>query len=384
MGNFITCKNKIATMSAIEFNAFIFSNRYRVLRHIIYWVVYLLIWSIFWNLFFPTYWISVFITFLWLPVKIIYSYPLVYYVIPKFLLKGKYIEFIAIIFTWGVAGWFINFLTMAYIIFPVQHVYLGWEVNIENAWMPATYLCLLTATAGVVIVKLFKHWIMKQHEWMDAENQKVVAELQLLKAQVHPHFLFNTLNNIYAFSLEKSSKTPGLVLKLSSLLSYMLYDCKSDEVLLEKEIGIMKNYVDLEKERYGNRIDISLNIEGDIQNKWIAPFLLLPFIENAFKHGTSEQLDRVWLSIDIVVKDNDMKCKIVNSKNQLTTVNNNGIGVHNVQKRLSLLYSGKHELKLSDEGDFFVVSLSLELGTQTVLNYQTLSIPSISYQKAIG
>ncbi len=371
-------------MSAIDINAFIFSNRYRILRHIIYWVTYLLIWAIFWNLFFPTYWASVFITFFWLPVKIMYSYPLAYYIIPKFLLKSRYLAFIAIVFAWGVAGWFINFLTMAYIIFPVQRAYLGWEPDIKNAWMPATYLCLLTATAGVVIIKLFKHWILKQREWMDAENQKVVAELQLLKAQVHPHFLFNTLNNIYAFSLEKSSKTPGLVLKLSSLLSYMLYDCKSDEVLLEKEIEIMKNYVDLEKERYGNRIDISLNIEGEIQNKWIAPFLLLPFIENAFKHGTSEQLNRVWLSIDINVKDNYMKCKFVNSKNQLTIINNNGIGVHNVQKRLSLIYPGKHELKLSDEGDFFVVSLGLALGSQTVYNYQSSPVPATSYQNALG
>ena len=292
--------------------------------------------------------------------------------------------FTAIVITWVVAGWFINYLTMAYIIFPVQRNYLGWEVNIKDAWMPATYLCLLTATAGVVIIKLFKHWIMKQHEWMNAENQKVVAELQLLKAQVHPHFLFNTLNNIYAFSLEKSSKTPGLVLKLSSLLSYMLYDCKTDEVLLEKEIEIMKNYVDLEKERYGDRIDISLNVEGDIQNKWIAPFLLLPFIENAFKHGTSEQLNRVWLSIDISVKDNDLRCKIVNSKNQFININEKGIGVQNVQKRLSFLYPGKHELKLSDEGDFFVVSLWLELGAQIVFSYNASPVYATGYQNALG
>ncbi len=219
---------------------------------------------------------------------------------------------------------------------------------------------------------------------MQAHKEKMTAELQLLKAQVHPHFLFNTLNNIYAYSLEGSSKTPGLVSKLSSLLSYMLHDCKTDEVLLVKEIDIMKNYVDLEKERYGNRIDISWNVKGDIRNKWVAPFLLLPFLENAFKHGTSEQLNRVWLTMNIEVNDNELRCKIMNSKNQLTKVNNNGIGIENVQKRLYILYPGKHELILSDEGEFFVVSLQLELGNQIVFSYNSSPMPVAGYQNALG
>jgi two-component system sensor histidine kinase AlgZ len=196
---------------------------------------------------------------------------------------------------------------------------------------------------------------------MQAEKEKIVSELQLLKAQVHPHFLFNTLNNIYSFSLENSPKTPGLILKLSSLLSYMLYDCKAEEVLLEKEIEVMKNYIDLEKERYGNKIDISLNIEGDIKDKFIAPLLLLPFLENAFKHGTSEQVEKSWLSIDINVEQFTFRCKIANSKNEIVPVSKTGIGIQNVKQRLRFLYPDKHELKMADEGVFFVVSLVLEL-----------------------
>ena len=196
---------------------------------------------------------------------------------------------------------------------------------------------------------------------MQAEKEKIISELQLLKAQVHPHFLFNTLNNIYSFSLENSSKTPGMILKLSSLLSYMLYDCKAEEVLLEKEIEVMKNYIDLEKERYGNKIEISLNIEGDVKDKYIAPLLLLPFLENAFKHGTSEQLERPWLSMDIAVKQHIMKCKIVNSKNEFVLISEKGIGIENVKKRLAFLYPDNYELKISDEGEFYVVSLLIQL-----------------------
>jgi len=123
----------------------------------------------------------------------------------------------------------------------------------------------------------------------------------------------------------------------------------------------MKNYIDLEKERYANRLEISLNVEGDTKGNLIAPLLLLPFLENAFKHGTSEQLEKPWLSMDIAVKQHTMRCKIVNSKNYTVKPNENGIGINNVRTRLSYLYPGNHELKLIDEGNFFVVSLSVEL-----------------------
>ena len=200
---------------------------------------------------------------------------------------------------------------------------------------------------------------------MRAQKEKITAEIQLLKAQVHPHFLFNTLNNIYSFSLEGSPKTPGLILKLSSLLSYMLYDCKADEVLLEKETSIMKDYIDLEKERYGNRIEISWSVEGDTRKEYIAPLLMLPFLENAFKHGTSEQIDKPWLNVDIAVRQHVLRCKIANSKNEFVPHSKNGIGIENVRKRLNFLYPEKHELKMSDEGNFFVVSLLVSLSAET-------------------
>ena len=147
----------------------------------------------------------------------------------------------------------------------------------------------------------------------------------------------------------------------SALLSYMLYDCKTDEVLLEKEVDMVKNYINLEKERHGDKIDISINIEGDIQDKYITPLLILPFLENAFKYGTSEQLERQWMSVDIAVKDHLLQCKVVNSKNEFLHFQENGLGVDNVKKRLEFLYPDRHDLKLADEGDFFVVSLLLEL-----------------------
>jgi two-component system, LytTR family, sensor histidine kinase AlgZ len=196
---------------------------------------------------------------------------------------------------------------------------------------------------------------------MLAQQEKITAQLQLLKAQLHPRFLLNTLNNIYSFALHNSPKTPQMVLKLSSLLSYMLYDCKAEEVRLEKEVEVMKNYIELEKERYGDIIEISINIEGDIQDEYISPLLILPFLENAFKHGMSDQHERPWMSVDIAVKDHTLTCKVVNSKNEFLPFQENGVGISNVKKRLEFLYPGKYNLKLADEGEFFVVSLLLEL-----------------------
>jgi two-component system, LytTR family, sensor histidine kinase AlgZ len=357
-------------MTVSQPDNFLFSSKYRLWRHIAFWAVYTVIVAFTWQNAGKSFGQNLVNGLLWLPVRIAYSYPLMYWLLPQFLLKGKYTQFAIIILCWAVAGLFLNYFFRLYIFIPLQDQLHVNNVN-RNPWEANSFLVLTTTAAILSGIVLFKHWVKKQQEWMQAEKEKVISELQLLKAQVHPHFLFNTLNNIYSFSLENSSKTPGMILKLSSLLSYMLYDCKAEEVLLEKEIEVMRNYIDLEKERYGNNIDISLNIEGDVKDKFIAPLLLLPFLENAFKHGTSEQLEKPWLSMDLAVKDFTMRCKIANSKNEFVPVSQTGIGIQNVKKRLWFLYPGKHELKISDEGAFFVVSLVIML-----VNYKAGYTPS--------
>jgi two-component system, LytTR family, sensor histidine kinase AlgZ len=353
------------TMNVSQQNDFLFSSKYRVWRHVAFWAVYTVIVAFTWQNVGKSFQQNLFNGLVWLPVRMLYCYPLMYWVLPQFLLKGKYTQFAFIILLWAIAGLILNYLFRAYVFIPLQEQINLTSIN-RNPWEANSFLAL-TTTAGVTsVIILFKHWMRSQQERMQAEKEKVVSELQLLKAQVHPHFLFNTLNNIYSFSLENSSKTPEMILKLSSLLSYMLYDCKAEEVLLEKEIEVMKNYIDLEKERYDNKIDISVNIEGDVKDKFIAPLLMLPFLENAFKHGTSEQMDKIWLSMDISVHKFTLRCKIANSKNEVIPFRETGIGIQNVKKRLRFLYPGRHELKIADEGSFFVVSLSAEL-----LNYKS-------------
>jgi hypothetical protein len=346
-------------------NSFIFSPRYGLLRHLLFWTVHILVFSFLYKIPGQPWLIMQVVSAVAAVECLIYSYPVMFLFIPRFLLKGKLTQFVAVLVVWGVAGYFFNYLFRRFVFFPfgeLTGVKVGNPLGSGNLnyWAPVGIVVMnLMAGYGSMIV-LFKYWVVKQRDFLNAEKEKVNAELQLLKAQVHPHFLFNTLNNIYSFSLQNSPKTPELILKLSSLLSYILYDCKASEVPLEKELSVMRNFIDLEKERY-EKLDISLNIEGDIKDNWISPLLLLPFLENAFKHGTSEQLEKPWLSMDVSVKQNMFRCKIANSKNETQLPGSNGIGIQNVKKRLEYLYPGKHELKLSDERNFFVASLLIEL-----------------------
>jgi two-component system, LytTR family, sensor histidine kinase AlgZ len=361
-------------MNAFLYNEFIFSSRYRVWRHILYWSFHITIWAAFWVIMgapgsYPRYLLNM---AMWVPLFILFSYPLVYIAIPYLLLKGKVVQFFLVILGWGALGLYMDVAYRSYVLIPAQEA-MGLKNIIPGGPLAFCYLCMTTSAASPMIIKFFKLWAIKQRDWIRAQQEKITAELQLLKAQVHPHFLFNTLNNIYSFSMEGSPKTPGLILKLSSLLSYMLYDCKAEEVRLEKEIEIMKNYIDLEKERYGNKIEISWSVEGDIKDKFIAPLIMLPFLENAFKHGTSEQIEKPWLGVDISVKHNILRCKIANSKNEYVPYNNNGIGINNVKKRLEFIYAGKYELKINDEGNFFVISMLVKL-TGDIPAYSTMPV----------
>lgn len=344
----------------------IFLKKYRLQRHLLYWAIHVVIWSGFWSIW--EYWVigsaavwdNLLRMLLWIPAFIAFSFPIIYWMIPRLLMKGRYAQLMLAVVAWGLAGIYFNAWYREYVAIPLKDS-LGFPEIYRDIKSASCYLCMTTTAAEAAILSLFKHWAVKQQEWRQAEQEKINAQLQLLKAQLHPHFLFNTLNNIYAFALERSHKTPQLILKLSSLLSYMLYECKTNEVLLEKEVEIMKAYIDLERERYGEKIDISINIEGEIRDRFITPLLILPFLENAFKHGTSEQIEKPWMSIDIAVKDSVLKCKVVNSKNEVVPFHEGGVGINNIKKRLELLYPGKYELKLADEGAFFVVALNLQV-----------------------
>jgi len=214
-------------------------------------------------------------------------------------------------------------------------------------------------------IKLFLEWYQDQQIFQQLEKDKLQAELKFLKSQIHPHFLFNILNSLYALTLKKSSKAPEVVLKLSELLNYMLYDCNSTIVPLKKEISLINDYIELEKLRYGKKLDIEINVNNKIGDHQIAPLLLLPFIENSFKHGVSKKVSDKWIKINLSILENELLLNVINSKNSKHNENEQdyteGIGLLNVKRRLDLLYENKYYLEINESENEFEVNLQLQL-----------------------
>ena len=192
--------------------------------------------------------------------------------------------------------------------------------------------------------------------------------MAILKGQINPHFLFNTLNNIYSLALKKSELTADAVVKLSEMLDYLLYECNAQMVDVKKEIKLIQNYIYLQKIRYGGRLDIQFKAEN-INDQKIPPMIILPFIENSFKHGAGNQSNKVWIKIHMGVENNCMEFNIVNSKSHQKKAARKhapgGIGLENVKKRLGLLYQNEYSLVIEDLSDTFSVKLSIPKGTVT-------------------
>src|SRR5215207_8503740 len=200
--------NLVKKINTFLYEEFIFSSRYRVWRHIIYWSFHTTVWAIFWVIMGSpaSFARNLFNMFLFIPVFIFFGYPLVYIAVPRLLLKGKVWQFFLLILLWGVAGACINAGYRTYVYVPLQQA-IGFSFIPGTGFQPHSYLCMTTSAASPMIIRFFKLWTIKQRAWVHAKQEQMTTELQLLKAQVHPRLLFNTLNSIYSFSLERSPKT---------------------------------------------------------------------------------------------------------------------------------------------------------------------------------
>jgi LytS/YehU family sensor histidine kinase len=214
-----------------------------------------------------------------------------------------------------------------------------------------------------VIIKMMKRSWLKQQETLQVSREKAKAELQLLKSQIHPHFLFNTLNNVYYLTLTASQKAPEMLEKLSDMLRYILNECNRPYVSLEKEIKMVEDYMALEKIRYGERLKMDLEIKGNYKQKMISPLLLIPLVENSFKHGASKMLLQPWVDLRITIEGQHLLFLLSNSRpEEATLVQHNGhIGLNNVKKRLQLLYPNAHELSITRGADSYEVFMKIHL-----------------------
>ncbi|MDQ3392796.1 MAG: histidine kinase, partial [Bacteroidota bacterium] len=216
----------------------------------------------------------------------------------------------------------------------------------------------------VAMLRFSLDWFELEAKKKEIENEKLSAELNFLKAQINPHFLFNTLNNLYYLAYTKSENTTEVIAKLSQMMRYMIYDCNHPKVQLSKEIEYMENYISLERLRLNNEIPIDFKVEGNTENLLIAPLIFITFLENAFKHGVSNNQAGAWVKIKINVNGRECLYVVENSKIAIETSGkeeNSGIGLANVNRRLELTYPDRYELEVKNESDKYVVQLKLQL-----------------------
>ncbi|MVM30298.1 GHKL domain-containing protein [Spirosoma sp. HMF4905] len=229
--------------------------------------------------------------------------------------------------------------------------------------LPFFFFCVLTG----LFVKLIRTRINSQLYEARAQSEQSQSELHLLQSQLSPHFLFNTLNNLYGLSISQPDKTPTLLLKLADLLRYSVYDAKELFVPLTDELAYINNYIEFEKIRIGNRLDLTTSIESGIDPAIkIAPMLLIIFIENAFKHSKNTLDQKIVVDIQVKVWANSILFSVKNSfgptdNKQETLEKNSGLGLVNVKKRLDLLYPNNHDLTIQENGGFYIVLLQIRV-----------------------
>lgn len=228
-----------------------------------------------------------------------------------------------------------------------------------------TFLSAFLVAGSSTVIKILYEWVIYQRDKKKLEKENMQSELKFLKNQINPHFLFNTLNNIYALSLIKSEATPEVILKLSDLLRYMLYECNEPKVKLRNEISYMKNYLDLERLRQKPDVILEFKVEGEVKEQTITPLIFTPFLENAFKHGVNKVLENACVRVFLKVKKNKLKFIVENSKPEFTTnminISQGGIGLANVKKRLEMLYSDNYSLEIENTMTYYKIELTLNL-----------------------
>ena len=280
-----------------------------------------------------------------------------YFLLPHFLYRKKYLFF---------AIW--TLVVLAFVIFieegVIEQIYFP---DTRGRNFPGVFVNLMTALPSMTILVGFKFaWdaLTKQRQLEELKTMVKESELQFLKTQINPHFLFNNLNNLYAYALEQSPKTPEIILELSGVLRYMLYECMEETVLLKKEVEQLENFVNLSRLQFENRGEIRFEVKELDSSFRIAPLILSVFLENAFKHSASSQNEDI--EIDILLKWKGestlvFHCRNTYSEHSNTSDLSKGIGLENVRKRLSILYPNRHEMEVRDEDGVYAVTLAIEL-----------------------
>ncbi|WP_211323746.1 sensor histidine kinase [Sediminitomix flava] len=346
-------------------------NKRPIIYHITFWSLYFLFNVLRWGAYFNDYSYSFQSNLIGFPINIFECYFHSYFLLTFFVFRKKYFSYFVTLF---------GMLFVMMILRVELNYYLVTPIVFPEAYKPIEKYSFIHSTVVMLgdiyvigfttAIKLVIDWAKNQKLTKELEKKTLETELDFLRSQVQPHFFFNTLNNLYALVLRKSDRAPEVILKLSDLMSYILYDInKTKKSSLLKELSYIQNYLDLEQLRFGKRVKINMELAGEMDDKFIPPLILLPFIENAFKHGVQHQTNQTEISIKISVTDDKLHFEISNPKYQAENVSlanqlehtpkTGGIGLTNTKRRLELLYQDRFELQIDDENNLFFVSLKI-------------------------
>ena len=309
--------------------------------------------------------------------QMLFCYPFIYLIMPAFFQKRKFKEFAIVTGIFIIAMYWVTYYDYLYIwsdrsspiFFDIPNVR---PLNMFQTEYFAIYSNLhctgtLVSLSLILAVKYYKSWFKKERENEILIYQNSQAELQLLKAQVHPHFLFNTLNNIYSLMLDDSPKAITVLNELSGMILYMTNEGNRSIVPLSNEIKMLLDYIGLEKIRYGDRLEMTVDIHHNPEtNLFIAPLLMIPFVENSFKHGASKTLDKARIHLHISTENEWLDFKLTNNIYPFleSDAGRVKIGLKNVRKRLQILYPEKHLIQFHSINEIFTVSMKIFLGKQ--------------------
>ena len=336
----------------------------RILMHLSFWCCVLLFFIYFFDSGTSNYKETLQFSLFLMPITIATTYVSIYKLIPDYLATKRYWQFALYSFYVVIISGYLIVLSVFFsLIYLAQFEYADMNPITQNILLVASgvYMVVILVSAFKLLKLNLKHAEhTKELETKILETQLKLKEQELnyLKMQIHPHFLFNTLNTLYGFALKKADETPEMILKLSNLLDYLLYQSEKPFVLLTDEINHIQDYIELEKMRFNNTLDVTFNCDAIIETTKIAPMLLIPFVENSFKHGSLKD-GVLTIKIDLSSTAEGLIFTIENSslKNDLTI--NNGIGLENIQKRLDLLYKNNYDLNIVNSESTFNVNLIL-------------------------
>lgn len=344
------------------FEKFSLKFRIPIRYHVLFWVIYFIFNFFRFGSINNDYWYSLKSNLVEFPLNIIITYFTIYYLIPIYIVKKKYVQFFILLILSLIIFYFIrtglNYALVTGSIWPeAQGNQKAFSlIHFIEVMIGSVYVIALASA-----IKLTFDWTSEKSRNESLQKEQLQTELSFLKSQIQPHFFFNTLNNLYALVIKKSPNAANVVMKLSEIMQYVLYEVKESKISLMKSINYLYSYLELEKLRYGDRVKSNISIDGDIDDIEVPPLLFLPFLENCFKHGTHHQND-IKVNINFAVKDNFLYFTIENNFDRKADKNHkHGIGIENVKRRLELLYGSSYKLLTRTKGNVFIVKLKLPL-----------------------